>query len=198
MKISYDSSKFGGHRYCGSREIMFLVSQTPQKMKFSIKIFFSKCDQIHSFLLIWSHLMKKSLMENFFCTVLRYITRSHDQRFMKLYGWKLLIICHYSGKFGSHKHCSCDDMFLVIKRQDSTCFYSNLPLIFFSIAHDMKVCGMLCSVLVTRIKSNDKWSNRENFSRLIQKYRREGNRKKKTRSCWRLTRLHFELSSLIL
>lgn len=89
-------------------------------------------------------------------------------------------------------------MFLVIKRQDSTCFYSNLPLIFFSIAHDMKVCGMLCSVLVTRIKSNDKWSNRENFSRLIQKYRREGNRKKKTRSCWRLTRLHFELSSLIL
>ena len=105
---------------------------------------------------------------------------------------------HYSGKFGSHRHCSCDDMFLVIKRQDSTCFYSNLPLIFFSIAHDMKVCGMLCSVLVTRIKSNDKWSNRENFSRLIQKYRREGNRKKKTRSCWRLTRLHFELSSLIL
>ena len=40
-------------------------------MKFSIKDdFFSKCDQIHSFLRIWSHLMKKSLMENFFfCAV---------------------------------------------------------------------------------------------------------------------------------
>ena len=39
-------------------------------MKFSIKDFFSKFDQIHSFLRIWSHLLKKSLMENFiFCVV---------------------------------------------------------------------------------------------------------------------------------
>ena len=34
-------------------------------MKFSIKDFFSKCDQIRSFLRIWSHLLKKSFMENF-------------------------------------------------------------------------------------------------------------------------------------
>ena len=40
-------------------------------MKFSIKDFFSKCDQnpqqdqIRHFLRIWSHLMKKFLMENF-------------------------------------------------------------------------------------------------------------------------------------
>ena len=34
-------------------------------MKFSIKDFFSKCDEIRSFLLIWSHLLKKSLTENF-------------------------------------------------------------------------------------------------------------------------------------
>ena len=38
---------------------------TVQKMKFSIKDFFSKCDQIRSFLRIWSHLRKKPLMENF-------------------------------------------------------------------------------------------------------------------------------------
>ena len=43
---------------------------TAQKMKFSIKNFFSKRDQICSFLRIWSHLLKKSLMENFiFCAV---------------------------------------------------------------------------------------------------------------------------------
>ena len=43
---------------------------TAQKMKFSIKDFFSKCDQIRSFLRIWSHLLKKSLMENLiFCAV---------------------------------------------------------------------------------------------------------------------------------
>ena len=33
-------------------------------MKFSIKDLFSKCNQIHSFVRIWSHLLKKSLMEN--------------------------------------------------------------------------------------------------------------------------------------
>ena len=37
---------------------------TAQKMKFSIKDFFSKCDQTRSFLRIWSHKLKKSLMEN--------------------------------------------------------------------------------------------------------------------------------------
>ena len=41
-----------------------------QKVKFSIKGLFSKCDQIGSFLRIWSHLLKKSLMKNFiFCAV---------------------------------------------------------------------------------------------------------------------------------
>ena len=33
-------------------------------MKFSIKDFFIICDQIHRKLRIWSHLVKKSLMEN--------------------------------------------------------------------------------------------------------------------------------------
>ena len=37
---------------------------TVQKMKFSMKDFFSKCDQIFSFLRICSHLLKKSLMGN--------------------------------------------------------------------------------------------------------------------------------------
>ena len=38
---------------------------TAQEMKFSIRDFFSKHDQIHSFLWIWSHLLNKSLTENF-------------------------------------------------------------------------------------------------------------------------------------
>ena len=36
------------------------------KMKFSTKDFFSECDQIRCKLWIWTHLPKKSLMENFF------------------------------------------------------------------------------------------------------------------------------------
>ena len=43
---------------------------TAQKLKFSIKDFFSKCDKIRRKMRIWSHLLKKSLMENFiFCAV---------------------------------------------------------------------------------------------------------------------------------
>ena len=34
-------------------------------MRFSNKDFLSKCDQICSFLRIWSHLLRKSLIENF-------------------------------------------------------------------------------------------------------------------------------------
>ena len=49
---------------------------TAQKMKFSFNDFFSKCDQISSFLRIWSYLMKKSLMENFtFCIM--YVLSEH-------------------------------------------------------------------------------------------------------------------------
>ena len=47
-------------------------SYTAQKMKFSIKDFISKCDQIRRKLQIREHLLKKSLMENFtFYAVLR-------------------------------------------------------------------------------------------------------------------------------
>ena len=40
-------------------------THTAQKMKFSIKDFFSKCDQIFSFLRVWSHLLKKYLIEKY-------------------------------------------------------------------------------------------------------------------------------------
>ena len=45
---------------------------TAQKMRFSIKDFFSKCEEIRRKLRIWSHLLKKSLIENLiFCAVYR-------------------------------------------------------------------------------------------------------------------------------
>ena len=54
---------------------------TAQKVKFSIKDFFHKCDQIRIFLWIWSHLLKKSLMENFIFCVMLYIV--HIQPFIQ-------------------------------------------------------------------------------------------------------------------
>ena len=44
-------------------------------MKFSIKDFFSKCDQIRSFLWIWSHLLRKHFMENFIFCVMKIIEK---------------------------------------------------------------------------------------------------------------------------
>ena len=41
-----------------------LDANTAQKMKFSMKNFFSKCEQIRRKLRMWSHLLKKSLMQN--------------------------------------------------------------------------------------------------------------------------------------
>ena len=49
---------------------MDLVKNTEQKMMFSIKNFFIKCEKIRTKLDIWSQLLKKSFMENVsFCAV---------------------------------------------------------------------------------------------------------------------------------
>ena len=54
------------------------VTCNAQRMKFSIKDLVSKFDQIRNFLRIWSHLLKKSLMENFiFCAVLLMLNVKH-------------------------------------------------------------------------------------------------------------------------
>ena len=56
-----------------SKACFNLILHTAQKMQFPNKDFFSKCDQIRrkpNLQGIWSHLLKKSLMENFiFCAV---------------------------------------------------------------------------------------------------------------------------------
>ena len=51
-------------------------SNSCTKKRFSIKDLFSKCDQIRRKLRIWSHLLKRSLIENFtFCAVNIVISR---------------------------------------------------------------------------------------------------------------------------
>ena len=52
-------------QYEFARSLNEAIIYTAQKMKFSIKDFLSKFDQIHSFLRIGSHLLKTSVMENF-------------------------------------------------------------------------------------------------------------------------------------
>ena len=65
--ISPDMDKHGN---ISQEEYDPATASTAQKMKLSIKDSFSKCDQIRRILRIWSHLLRKSLMENFiFCAV---------------------------------------------------------------------------------------------------------------------------------
>ena len=63
-----------------------LAANTAQKMMFSIKDLFCKCDQIHSFLWIWSHLLRKSLMQNLiFCAVQEQCTHLILLRAVKIF-----------------------------------------------------------------------------------------------------------------
>ena len=67
-------------------------------MKFSIKDFFTKCDQIHRKQWICSYLLKKSLMENFiFCAVLMQKVSSLPFCKYYLHCLKSVYIQSYSG-----------------------------------------------------------------------------------------------------
>ena len=66
IKFRFSSILFCPNISAGFEE----ATTTAQKMTFSMKDFFSDCDQSHRKLWIWSHLLKKPLMENFiFCAV---------------------------------------------------------------------------------------------------------------------------------
>ena len=61
-------------------------------MKFSIKDFFSKCDKIRRKMQIWSHLLKKSLMENFiFVQCLLSVLKLRCERDSSLSFWCLVL-----------------------------------------------------------------------------------------------------------
>ena len=71
MKIMIDKKKDLADDYIiFTKKLWQINSFTAQKMNFSIIDFFSKCNQIPSFLWIWLYLLKTSLMESFnFCAV---------------------------------------------------------------------------------------------------------------------------------
>ena len=68
--INYTIINYALYTKYHRKKIKLIAINDAQKMKFSIKDFFSKCDQIRRKLRIWSYLLKISLMENFiFCAV---------------------------------------------------------------------------------------------------------------------------------
>ena len=65
------------------------ISDTAQKLKFSIKDFSGKCDQIRRKLRIWSHLLEKSLMENLIFCAVRLL------EFWSYFNWKSSLLLQY-------------------------------------------------------------------------------------------------------
>ena len=60
----------------------------------------------------------------------RDLARPHDQRITQQYGWETLMESHHTAKFGDHRHCGSEGMFLVIEEQIP-------PLLFISKARAM-------------------------------------------------------------
>ena len=61
------------YKYLWKKICLLKLYVTAQKMKFSVKDFFSNVTKSAVSLRIWTHLLKKSLVESFnFCTVLQY------------------------------------------------------------------------------------------------------------------------------
>ena len=58
-----------------AKQMILTDKNTEQKMKFSIKYFFSKCNQIRS----WSHLLKKFSVENFIFFLFGEIAFSNEE-----------------------------------------------------------------------------------------------------------------------
>ena len=79
MHRSHDNSAINIHMMNLSNETKIFSSH--KKTKFSIEDFLIKCDQIRRKLRIWSHLLKKSLVENFIFCAMHFLSWHHDSSF---------------------------------------------------------------------------------------------------------------------
>ena len=126
-------------------------------MKFSIKDFFSKCDQIRRKLRIWSHLLKKSLMENFIFLCSVYLLPKWI-RYSILYGYyhiqeTYVKVLHISRKY----HPLFASVFLDIFKGSVTMSSSlNTYINRYTdkqtriLYHQLKILGFICAKIVSR------------------------------------------------
>ena len=100
-------------------------------MKFSIEDFLSKCDQIRRKLRIWSHLLKKSLMENFIflcnecCLYSCTSVERQLSHFWYFFGWMSDSLAPWFTWFNS-KYVKCVPEFVII-------FYASEKIIFYAL-----------------------------------------------------------------
>ena len=88
-----------------------------------MKDLFSKCDKIRSFLLIWSHLLKKSLTENFIFCAVDEPSFAHIYRQRRTWVMELIVVVKLVTR-----ECMCIfQLFLKILRQVIPFQKSGLP-----------------------------------------------------------------------
>ena len=96
--------------YLDTFHAVMTITTAQKTPKFSIKEFFSKCDQIRRFLRIWSHLLKESLMDNFiFLCSVHYFQKNYLREpqniALKKFNFlaKVVLNCCGSPKYGINK-----------------------------------------------------------------------------------------------
>ena len=95
------------------------LKKLTQKMKFSIKDFFSNCDlqKFFSFLRIWPHLLKKSSMENsIFCAVITAIMAVIMALVFFSTHWRRLVFRCFQGVEKETGGMKCVNKFLEFSR----------------------------------------------------------------------------------
>ena len=127
-----------------------------------IKDFFSKCDQIRNFLQIWSHLLKKALMENFiFCAVKIYLTVIWLLRHCKHYKFVYL-------KNALHffeQTCKMKTYYCTLTRR--------YPFLIFSGVRLWLISFPFCVSLEKANGRRNFWFNFSNFARYVFFYRKQ-------------------------
>ena len=108
---------------------------TAQKMKFSVKDFFSKCDQICRKLGISSHLLKKYLMENFiFCAVNYFLNYVFNQGWFEfqLKYWRLCFgFCKIKVSDSVSRDLSCyQNCHIAIENSENKKFFNSATNLF--------------------------------------------------------------------
>ena len=135
---------------------------TAQKMKFFIKDLFSKCDQIRSFLQIWSHLLKKSLMENFIflCSVFYHYSVPAYRKWSTCDKLTFLLVSYYCHTRGTSLHHECffstKSLKLVLEPLDTPFQLAN-NIFFIYCRWRFQVYIYFSSISLTKSWRNIKW-----------------------------------------
>ena len=122
----------------------FIADTATQKMKFSIKDFFGRYDQIRSILQFWSHFRKKFLRENFiFCAL-----SHHCLKFVWRCWWHYFEISHCCFTLYLARQKAVEFIYYSIMKLLSFESFDNLLFYKYCISKKCFICFMKLKLLV--------------------------------------------------